>query len=141
MTYTAHKITVHAPQQDVFEAITTAEGLKSWYAKDLKGEPGDKGKFTLSFPKHEGPFEWKVAEFKPSSLVRWQCESGPGQSKGTSATFRLSSKGADSTVVELQHEGFEETDEKLSTCNTLWGDLLSHLKRYAESEQPEPAFR
>lgn len=141
MAHTTHKTTVNASQQDVFEAITTVEGLKSWYAEDVNGEPGKNGTFTLSFPKHEGPFQWKVTEFKPGSLVRWICESGPGQSKGTEALFKLSSNGAERTVVDFQHEGFEDTDAKLSTCNTLWGNLIFHLKKYAETDQPGPAFK
>ncbi len=142
MKKSEHKATVEAPASEVFKAITTAEGLKGWYTKEVKGDPGKtNGEFTLSFPKHEGPFSWKVTSLKPESEIAWECTAGPGQAKGTKAVFRLAPKGEGKTTVELQHEGFEDTDEKIKTCNTLWGGLLFHLKEYAEKHQPEPAFK
>jgi hypothetical protein len=96
---------------------------------------------TLSFSEHEGPFRWKVAEAKPDSLVRRECVAGPGQATGTVATFRLSDKGDGRTVVELDHEGFKESDEKVKTCNTLWGGLIIHLKKYVETKKTQPALR
>ncbi len=141
MTKSAHKATVEAPSNEVFKAITTAEGLKGWYTKEVKGDPSkENGEFTLSFTKHEGPFSWKVVTLKPETEVSWQCTAGPGQSKGTKAIFRLAQKGEGKTAIELEHDGFEDTDEKIKTCNTLWGGLLIHLKEYAEKHQPEPAF-
>lgn len=141
MNKTTHKITVDASNKEVFQAITTAEGLKGWFTKEVTGDPGkDNGEFTLSFSRHEGPFSWKVASMKPDSEVRWECTTGPGRSKGTKASFRLSQKGEGKTVVDFEHDGFEDTDEKIQTCNTLWGGLMTHLKSYTEKHQPEPAF-
>ena len=141
MTKTAHRITIDASTKAVFDAITTLEGLKGWYATEVKGQPGKDGEFTLSFTKHEGPFRWTVTDFTPESEVHWQCNEGPGRAVGTKASFRLSSKGGDRTAVDLVHDGFEDTDEKIAICNTLWGGLMTHLKRYAETERPEPFFQ
>lgn len=140
MTKTAHKITINAPSKEVFNAITTVEGLKGWFSKEVKGQPDKGGEFTLSFTHHEGPFRWKVTEMTPHSEVGWQCKEGPGRSIGTKAIFRLSNRGDDKTIVDFEHDGFEDTDEKITTCNTLWGGIMSHLKKYVESEQPQPAF-
>ena len=96
---------------------------------------------TLSFSEREGPFRWSVTEDENGSLIRWKCVAGPGQSAGTVATFHLSETGNDRTIVDLDHEGFQESDAKLRTCNTLWGALMHHLKDFVETEQPKPAFR
>lgn len=142
MKKSEHKATVEAPTKEVFKAITTTEGLKGWYTKKVKGDPGKvNGEFTLSFTKHEGPFSWKVTSIKPDSEISWECTAGPGRAKGTTAVFRLAQKGEGKTAVDLEHDGFEDTDEKVKTCNTLWGDLLMHLKEYTEEHQPEPAFK
>ena len=142
MNKTTHKITVDAPTKEVFKAITTAEGLRGWFTKEVTGDPGkDNSEFTLSFSKHEGPVSWKLTATKPDSEVRWECTTGPGRLKGTKAIFRLSQKGEGKTVVDLEHDGFDDTDEKIKTCNTLWGGLMFHLKEYAEKHQPEPAFK
>ena len=89
------------------------------------------GEITLSFTEQEGPFRWKVTEAHQGSLVRWECLAGPGQSAGTTATFRLSSAGSDKTIVDLDHKGFEDS---------LWGALMHQLKQFVETKQPKPAF-
>jgi uncharacterized protein YndB with AHSA1/START domain len=141
MTTISHKLAIDAPKDEIFAAITTEKGLKGWYSPTIEGKTDKGGEVTLSFSEHEGPFRWKITEAKPNSLVRWECIAGPGHAAGTVATFRLSDKGRDRTVVELDHEGFKESDEKLKTCNTLWGALIVHLKKYVETQRTEPALR
>ena len=141
MASTEHRITIDASKDQVFEAITTADGLKGWYSPDVAGKSDKGGEVTLSFTEKEGPFRWRVTEAERGSLVRWECLAGPGKSAGTVATFKLSSVGADRTIVNLDHKGFEESDEKLKTCNTLWGALMGHLKAFVETKQPKPAFQ
>jgi uncharacterized protein YndB with AHSA1/START domain len=38
MAKTSHKIRIKAPRDRIFQAITTAEGLKDWYTPHLEGE-------------------------------------------------------------------------------------------------------
>ena len=140
MAKSEHKITIDAPKEEVFRAITTVDGLKGWYSPDVSGKSERGGEVTFSFTEKDGPFKWNVTEADLGSLVRWECLQGPGKAAGTTATFRLSGSG-DKTTVEFAHEGFQESDEKLKTCNTLWGALIHHLKQYVETEQPEPAFK
>jgi uncharacterized protein YndB with AHSA1/START domain len=144
----SHRITVNASKQEVFKALTTIEGLKSWYANEIEARPDHAGKIasgsevTFAFSEHEPAFLWKITELKPDSSVRWHCEAGPGQAKGTETLIQLSEKDGGKTVVNLDHEGFREpNDEKLKTCNTYWGSLLGHLKDYVETGQARPTFR
>ena len=44
------------------------------------------------------------------------------------------------TQVDLDNDGFTETDQAPATCNTLWDILLGHLKNYAETAVTSPAF-
>ena len=135
-----HRITVNAPQAEVFRAITTQAGLKGWYTPTPEGEPVHGRNLKLHFKTKEGPFEWKVTESKPGSTVRWECIEGPGSAVGSTATFNLIAKGDGKTVVDLDHEGLESTDEKSRVCNTMWGALMHHLKKYVETKKPDPAF-
>jgi uncharacterized protein YndB with AHSA1/START domain len=139
MSTSSRKLTINTSKYKVFKAITTEQGLKGWYSPKVEGKPDKGGEVTLSFSEHEGTFRWKVAEEKPNSLVRWESVAGPGQATGTVATFRLSDKGDGRTVVELDHDGFKESDEKLKTCNTLCGGLIIHLKKYVEAKKTESA--
>jgi uncharacterized protein YndB with AHSA1/START domain len=136
-----HRITVDAPKSEVFRAITTEAGLQGWYTPLTEGEPEHGRKLKLHFKTKDGPFEWKVTETDPGSTVRWECIEGPGSAMGTTATFHLSAKGDGRTIVDLDHEGLESSDEKIRVCNTMWGTLMHHLKKYVETENADPAFR
>jgi hypothetical protein len=54
-------------------------------------------------------------------------------------TFRLSDSG-NGTVVELDHDNWPDGHEAFTTCNTLWGMLMGHLKDYAETAKAAPTF-
>jgi hypothetical protein len=112
---------------------------KSWYTPKIEGTADKTQEAVFSFT-DEKPFRWKFIEVKPNALVRWKCTEGPGAAAGTSVTFRLSSKGANQTVVECDHEGWPDGHSAFKTCNTFWGILMGHLKKYIETGQAEPAF-
>jgi uncharacterized protein YndB with AHSA1/START domain len=136
----SHRITIDAPKEDVLKAITTKDGLRGWYTATVEGDAGYAQEIKLHFKSKEGPFQWKVQITKPGSTVRWECLQGPGSSVGTVAVFQLEDKGDGRTTVDLDHEGVEESDEKLKVCNTMWGSLMLHLKKYVETKRSEPAF-
>jgi uncharacterized protein YndB with AHSA1/START domain len=139
MATISQRIRIHAPQAEVFRALSTLEGLKSWYTPKVDGTVGKDHEAVFSFA-DEKPFHWKFVEVKPNSLIRWKCTEGPGASTGTTVTFRVSSKGDNETVVECDHEDWPEADSAFKSCNTRWGILIGHLKKYAETGKAEPAF-
>ena len=93
----------------------------------------------LEFTGHE-PFRWRFTELSPGSRLRWECTEGPGAAASTTATFSLSQTADGRTQVDIDHDGFRESDPALAACNTLWGILLGHLKNYAETAVTSPAF-
>jgi uncharacterized protein YndB with AHSA1/START domain len=136
----SHKITIDAAKEDVFKAITTIDGLQGWYTAMAEGDAGHERKIKLGFKSKEGPFHWKVLIPEPGSIVQWECLEGPGSSAGSTAVFKLADKGGGRTTVDLDHKVIDETDEKLKVCNTMWGALMLHLKKYVETKRTEPAF-
>ena len=131
-------IRVHAAPEIVFKALSTKEGLESWFTADITGEVRQGGTAALYFPKNE-VFQWKFAELTPSRVV-WECLDGPGVAKGTTATFHLSPDGGGDTLVTCGHENWPEGHQALETCNSLWGVLLEHLRAYVESGKPAPTY-
>jgi uncharacterized protein YndB with AHSA1/START domain len=138
--HSQHRITVNAPQADVFRAITTQAGLKGWYTPTPEGEPVHGRKLKLHFKTKEGPFEWKVTERNPGSTLQWECIDGPGSAIGSTATFNLMAKDDNKTVVDLDYQGLELKNDKGRVCNTMWGALMHHLKKYVETKKADPAF-
>jgi uncharacterized protein YndB with AHSA1/START domain len=139
MATTAHKITIDAPQEQVYQALATIDGLKGWYTPNVEGRVGKNEEATFTF-KDKEPFKWRFTDLKPNSLVRWTCVEGPGAAAGTTVTFKVSEKSKHQTVVECDHEDWPDGHGALKTCNTLWGILMGHLKEYSETRVPSPAF-
>jgi uncharacterized protein YndB with AHSA1/START domain len=135
----SHQIRISAPPDRVYEAISTRDGVAGWFSANLDGTIGVDGEALLKATGHE-PFRWRFTELSPGSRLRWECTQGPGAAAGTAATFSLSPTADGRTQVDLDHDGFGESDPALATCNTLWGILLGHLKTYAETAVPSPAF-
>lgn len=139
MATISHKIQINVPGDRAFLALSTEEGLKGWYTPHIEGDVREGKEATFRFTGRR-PFRWRFAEITPPSQARWECVEGPGAAAGTTVTFRLTQAG-DSTVVECDHDGWPETHDAFTTCNTLWGILMGQLKQYAETSTPAPAFQ
>jgi uncharacterized protein YndB with AHSA1/START domain len=139
MAKLSHKVHVNAARDRTFDALSTTEGLKGWYTPNIEGEVAEAHEAIFHFTGRR-PFRWRIVDITPDSGARWECVEGPGNAAGTSVTFRLSDAG-DGTTVELDHEGWREGDDAFVACNTLWGALMHHLREYAETGQPNAAFK
>ena len=135
----SHEIRINAPRDRVFEALSTLEGIKGWYTPNLDGTVAEGRTATFRFTGRE-PFRWRFAELSPTR-VRWECIEGPGAAAGTTVTYRLSETSDGRTAVTFDHEGWPESHGSFTTCNTLWGMLMGHLKDYVEAAAPAPVFR
>src|SRR3954466_5231400 len=84
-----HRVGVHAPIADVYEAIATTEGVASWWTSKVTGtsEPG--GEVAFWFGGDEPSAVVSVTELTPSKRVAWQCIEGPDEWRDTTMTFDL----------------------------------------------------
>jgi uncharacterized protein YndB with AHSA1/START domain len=133
-----HEIQINAPQDRVYEALTNVSELAKWHTAKVEGGSGA-GEVFLTRPEAEPVFEWKVMKRDPSQ-VEWKCVKGPGDAVGTTVRFDLSRAEDGRTFVEFVHAGWPDRSGKYRKCNTLWGVLLAHLRRYLETGCAEPAL-
>ncbi len=134
-----HEITIDAPADLVFTALSTAEGLRGWFTKRITGSGGVGDVWSLEFEGRPG-FEWRVEASQPTRVVVWECLSGPGDSAGTTVLYRLQQLPDGRTRLHLSHQGWPHTSGNFTKCNTLWGGLLHNLKRYSESGEIDPTY-
>jgi uncharacterized protein YndB with AHSA1/START domain len=134
-----HEIKIKATPEQVFQALTTLEGLKGWHSAQADGAGSAGG--LLTFRHADAPtFRWEVTESVPGKRVAWKCAAGPGDSPGTTVSFDLSPMADGRTLVAMEHQGWPGTHGNYRKCNTYWGVLLHHLKQYVETGAPGPAF-
>jgi uncharacterized protein YndB with AHSA1/START domain len=128
-----HHITVAAPADRIYRAITTEEGIRGWWTTDvvMGARVGDKAVF--GFHKHSVTFEMRIVELTPSSVVRWRCEeSNCPEWIGTTQEFRLEPQADGEVLVKFCHGGWQSDKGHCYPSNTTWGHLMVLLKNYVE---------
>jgi len=132
-----HRIGVeHASPEQVYDAITTIEGLSGWWAEKTGGDPTQGGVIEFRFA--PGGFDMKVLELDPARRVRWEVVDGPAEWIGTTIHWDLRQEG-DYTIVLFKHEGWREPVEFMYHCSTKWATFLMSLKQYVETGKGDPA--
>ena len=134
-----HRIGVEqsSPRQ-VYDALTTLDGLSGWWAEKTSGETEPGG--VIEFRFGPGDIHMRVAELDPGRLVRWDVVGGPEEWLGTSVQWDLRQDG-DWTIVLFRHEGWREPVEFMHHCSTKWGSFLLSLKSLVETGTGAPAPR
>jgi hypothetical protein len=132
-----HEIAVRGSVKQVLDALTTRHGLLGWNTSGVAGGGTVGSEWILKYA--DGPeFAWRVDQADEQKVV-WTCTRGPGNSVGTTAEFVVKPIKDGRTRIFLTHAGWPHTEGNFTKCNTMWGGLLHHLKRFVESGRPEPA--
>jgi len=131
-----HRVGVEdsTPQQ-VYDALTTLDGLSGWWAEKTTGDTDVGGVIEVRFG--PGGIDMRVAELDPGRLVRWDVVGGSEEWIGTSVQFDIRQDG-DWTIVLFRHEGWREPVEFMHHCSTKWGTFLMSLKELVETGTGAP---
>lgn len=134
-----HELEIAAPPETVFNAVTTAEGLASWWTTGVSGDPAPAGgliRFTF-----RGPFNpaMRVTAFDPPVRVEWQ-GAGDHEAWGsrTSIAFALRAAGSGTTVRFRHVLGPDAERETAASANFNWGYYLDSLRMFCETGQGKP---
>jgi uncharacterized protein YndB with AHSA1/START domain len=133
-----HRIGVQsASLDDVYDALSTLEGLSGWWTTDTTGETAVGGVIAFQFPPLGG-FDMLVRELEPAKHVLWEVVDGPAEWVGTTISFDLTQED-DFTIVLFAHQGWREPVEFMYHCSTKWGVFLQSLKQLLETGTGTPA--
>ncbi|BBH68131.1 activator of HSP90 ATPase [Actinoplanes sp. OR16] len=132
-----HRVGVEGstPQQ-VYEALTTIDGLSAWWTTDTKGSTDLGGVIEFRFV--PGGFDMEVTTLKPAEQVGWTVVGGPEEWVGTTITWNLHQED-DFTIVLFKHEGWREPVEFMHHCSTKWALFLVSLKALLETGKGAPS--
>jgi uncharacterized protein YndB with AHSA1/START domain len=134
-----HRIGVQTSSPDqVYEALTTVDGLAGWWTDDTTGSADVGGVLQFRFP--PGGFDMEVVDQRPSELVEWKVVEGPAEWIGTTVEWRLR-QDDDLTIVLFKHKGWKEPVEFMHHCSTKWATYLMSLKSLVETGEGAPSPR
>lgn len=153
-----HELLIGSPIEKVYNAITTPEGLRSWWTPDTKAKPERDSIARFAF----GPEyfkEMKIVELTPLGQVKWVCITGANEWIGTIISFELKSGDTQTllnfnaelkdqlqqqgevdkgTVLIFHHDDWKEYTRMFAECNYTWGQFLRSLKLFCETGKGRP---
>ena len=131
-----HDFPINGSSRRVFEAVSTAEGLNSWWTKTCDGEPTQGGEYKLGF----GPeYEWRavVTQCVPDSSFELRLTKADSDWENSRVGFEMTEKKG-STTVRFHHQGWPEANEHYRTSCHCWALYLRILRRYLEHGERVP---
>lgn len=133
-----HSTTIQASPARVYEALTTASGVRSWWTKDTTLEPavGSVGEFRFKNGAHV--HRLRVEELVPNTRVGWKTVSSPHPEwLGTTFTWDITPAGS-GTELTFAQRGYDEAGECYGHCDTAWAHFLQSIKLYLETGTGTP---
>jgi hypothetical protein len=127
---------IEADESTVRRALTTQEGIRSWWSKQT--DLGD-GKLRPRFPDVPQPFEFEVRE--NGSNLEWVTGGFPPWWAGTTVRFDVGANPEGlGTRLQFAHAGYEPDNPVIPIVTPAWAQILLRLKGYAETGTPQPFF-
>ncbi len=125
-----HKLAIKTTSDIVYNAITTQQGLESWWAKQTIAKPlvGFVNVFTFGTNRNE----IQVSELKQNKKVEWKIIISIDEWVDTTISFDLEEKEG-KTILRFAHAGWRAATDTYAECNFAWGRFMTSLKSYCET--------
>ena len=136
-----HLIKINVAPERVYQAVTTADGIRNWWTRtaELDARIGGIGEFSFGRSIGHGVTRVRVEEQVPSRRVVWKTvDSFRPEWVGTKIEFELRSDGNQTTVL-FAHRGYPQADDNYALCTTGWGYYLVSLQLYLEKGEGAPS--
>jgi uncharacterized protein YndB with AHSA1/START domain len=135
-----HQVNIKATPETIYQAISTQEGLASFWTSDSKAETrvGSIASFGFGGPTQR----MRVDELTPGKRVKWTGLNDFPNWDGTTVTWDVSPAEKGETSLTFRHANWPAavTADDLGSINYTWGMIVDRLKQYSESGKPVPYF-
>lgn len=135
-----HQVNIKASPDTIYRAISTQEGLASFWTSDSKAEPAVGSVATFGFG---GPMQrMRIDELTAGKHVKWTGLNDFPNWDGTTVTWEIAPAEKGESSLTFRHAGWPAavTADDLGSINYTWGMIVDRLRQYAESGKPVPYF-
>lgn len=129
------EVEIAAAQEEVWAALTEADGLVGWYVAQASVTPGEGGRIWASWgTEMEGAARIEVWE--PPDRLRQRAPEDAPAAEQLVVEFTLSTRG-NRTVLRLVHSGFgkDTWEDEYDSLATGWPLFLAVLRYYLEQRR------
>ncbi|GAA0671970.1 hypothetical protein GCM10010193_25370 [Kitasatospora atroaurantiaca] len=131
----AMQLHIEADADTVYAAISTTEGIRSWFTTTATASDA---LHELSFLGVPEPWRLRVTEAERGKRLVLAGENGPWA--GTEQAYELLPEAAGGVVLRFTHSGFPAVDDAYRNFTYGWATKFVQLKAYAETGEPSPFF-
>ena len=140
----AQQLILRASPSRVLAALTTIEGLASWWTQDCSGSCEEGGSLRVGFGPH---YKRMRVERLSAHEVRWLCTAAhiaidsfarKDEWVGTELIFRLQPVGEGGTQLDFEHRGLLPSFECYQVCSQGWQHFLASLQDFVDSGHGRP---
>lgn len=118
-------------------AVKSTEGIKGFWTSRASIPVEVGATLKLEFAMAPLPFDLRLDQSDDRTVV-WGTQTFPPHWTGTSMRWDVEARSGGSTV-SFRHDGFTD-DAEAGRVAFTWGQVMVHLKRYAETGEPDPVF-
>lgn len=129
-----HQVGVKTDVENVYQALTSLDGLSSWWTQ-ASGDTAVGGRLHFHFNEHT--VEMSIVSLTPEKQVVWRCTDDAGEWKDTLITFDLAAS-EDQVFINFSHCNWAEQSDLCSHCSTKWAVFMLSLKDYLETGKGRP---
>ena len=129
-------VTIKATSEKIYKAITTQEGIESWWCKNTTANPEPGFVNIFVFGKFRN--EMKVTELIPNRKVEWNCINSIEEWIGTRISFDLEEKDGN-TLLRFTHGEWRAVTDTFAGCNYDWALFMKSLKSFCETGAGTPS--
>jgi len=125
------EVTIDAPVEAVWKALSDAAELVRWFAPEAKVKPGVGGTIWISWGEGMAG-EGRIRVWEPNRRLVWSEGEAPAGATPILVDFEIEGR-AGSTVVRLVHSGFgasADWDEQYNATKAGWTYFLFNLAFY-----------
>jgi uncharacterized protein YndB with AHSA1/START domain len=132
-----HVLEIVAPPEHVFHALTTTEGLASWWTTQVNGDAATVGaQVTFTFRGAFNP-RMRITAIGRPERVEWEGVGGHDAWGATAIRFALAPT-ASGTLVRFWHDLGNDGDDHYGGANFIWGYYLDSLRLLCETGTGKP---
>jgi len=134
-----HDLSVKAPVNRVFEAVSTPAGLDCWWTKPSAGRPSVGAEYEFWF----GPqYDWRaeVTSCMPGSEFELRMTRADADWNDTRVGFQIEDR-LGKTWIRFYHTGWPSANEHYRISCNCWALYLRILRRYLEQGEMVPYER
>lgn len=131
-----HLFYIHAPADKIFDAISTPEGMNTWWTKRASGKPMQGAKYTLWFgPEHD----WRAVVTRCVRNAEFELEMTHTDEdwQGTRLGFALQERD-EGTQIRFYHLGWPEANDHYQISCFCWAMYLRLMRKYVETGEVVP---